>query len=74
MPVSPSTMPTLLRRLLADDSGQDMIEYALLTVFFGLAAVAALGITDGLGANYTGLTTSTNALWQTPNPLPPAGP
>ncbi len=34
-------VPTWLRRIARDDSGQDVVEYALLTAFFGLAALAA---------------------------------
>ena len=32
-----------LRNLLRDDSGQDLIEYALVAAIIGLAAVAAMG-------------------------------
>ena len=36
-----------LRRLWADDNGQDLIEYALLSAFIGLAGVAVF---SGMGA------------------------
>ncbi len=43
----------MLRRLLLDDSGQDLVEYALLVAFVGLTALAAwLAIQDSLGAAY----------------------
>ena len=33
----------ILNNLLADESGQDLIEYALVAALIGLAAVAAMG-------------------------------
>lgn len=33
----------LLQRLLIDESGQDLIEYALLSALIGFAAVAGMG-------------------------------
>lgn len=33
----------LLKRLLSDDSGQDLIEYALVAALLALSAVAAMG-------------------------------
>jgi pilus assembly protein Flp/PilA len=36
-------MKQLLKNLLAEESGQDMIEYALIAALVGLGAVAALG-------------------------------
>ena len=35
-------MNNLLRRLVREDDGQDLIEYALLAAFISLAAVAAI--------------------------------
>jgi Flp pilus assembly pilin Flp len=64
-------MPTWLRRIARDDSGQDVVEYALLTAFFGLAALAAwTSIRDALGSGYTGTTSGMQGLW---NPPPPGG-
>ena len=34
---------TTIRRLLLDSSGQDLIEYAVLTAFIALAIIAVLG-------------------------------
>ena len=34
-------MRTMLRRFLRDENGQDVIEYALLSAFIGVCAVAA---------------------------------
>jgi pilus assembly protein Flp/PilA len=33
----------LLKRLLSDDSGQDLIEYALVAALIALSAIAAMG-------------------------------
>ena len=64
-------MRTWLLRIARDDSGQDVVEYALLTAFFGLAALAAwTSIRDGLGAGYTGTTSGVQSLW---DPPPPSG-
>ena len=60
-----------LRRLVRDDRGQDVVEYTLLTAFFGLAALAAwTGIRDAVGLNYSGATTGVQGLW---TPPPPSG-
>ena len=64
-------MVSFLQRLVRDDRGQDVVEYALLTAFFGLCAVAAwAGIRDAVGLNYTGATTGVQGLW---DPPPPSG-
>jgi len=60
-----------LLQLLRDDEGQDLIEYALLTAFFALSAVAAWEtIRDAVGLTYTGATTGVQGLW---DPPPPSG-
>lgn len=47
--------PDVLRRLLDDDSGQDLVEYALLTAFFMLCALAMWpGIRDAIAASQSG--------------------
>jgi pilus assembly protein Flp/PilA len=43
-------MTALLARLVRDDEGQDLIEYALLAAFIALAAVAAITLL-GSGIN-----------------------
>jgi len=51
-------------RLIADDSGQDIIEYALLTTAIGLCAFVAFSLWGGSISNtYNVLTTTTNNLW-----------
>jgi Flp pilus assembly pilin Flp len=65
-------MPLLFWRLICDDRGQDVIEYALLTAAIGLAGVAAWPlITTAIGVNYQGLDTETQDLWEMPNPAGP---
>ena len=62
-------MVSTLRRLLADDSGQDLIEYALLTSFVSLTVFAVFDVLrDGIGFVYGTWNTSANAVWETPPP------
>lgn len=58
-----------LKRFVADQGGQDLIEYALLSAVVGLVALAtmnALGIT--IGTVYSSLNTAVNGLWEAPAP------
>jgi Flp pilus assembly pilin Flp len=49
------SMTTMLFRLLQEESGQDIIEYALLTTFIGLVGVLAwVNIKNGVGNAYAG--------------------
>jgi Flp pilus assembly pilin Flp len=60
-----------LRRLLREDDGQDLVEYALLAAFVGLAGSAALSeLETSLGVAYAGWDTATQALWVMPEPGP----
>ena len=62
-------MPAWLLRIAREDSGQDVVEYALLTAFFGLAALAAwTSIRDALALGYT--RTTDGIPW---DPPPPGG-
>ena len=66
-------MPTgsraFLIRLFADDSGQDLVEYALLTVVVGIAgAVAAPYVSNAIDYVYGTWVTETNDLWVSPDP------
>ena len=61
-----------LRRLWADDSGQDLIEYALLSAFIGLAGVAAFsGMGATLRTTYTSWVASADAAVEMPPPITP---
>jgi Flp pilus assembly pilin Flp len=62
-------MSRFLSRLLADDIGQDLIEYALLTSFVGLVGIASIGfISNAIQYVYGTWTGGTNNLWESPDP------
>ena len=56
--------PPSLRHLLYDDSGQDLIEYALVAALVGLGALAAMkGLKNSIGNTFNGVGNSlTNAV------------
>jgi Flp pilus assembly pilin Flp len=61
----------LLDRLIADENGQDLIEYALLTSAIGFCAVVAMNVLGGaINVVYTSWTGGVNSLWEVPNPKP----
>jgi pilus assembly protein Flp/PilA len=47
-------MKQLLKNLMTEDSGQDLIEYALVAALVGLGAVASLNILKNTVANTLG--------------------
>jgi pilus assembly protein Flp/PilA len=52
-------MKELLKRLSSEDSGQDLIEYALIAAFIGLGAVASIkGLVNSIGNTFTGVGTT----------------
>jgi hypothetical protein len=58
-----------LRRLLVDDEAQDLVEYALLTAFVGLAGMAGwAAIQAAIQQIYAAWDTAEQNLWQPPNP------
>ena len=58
-------MTELLRRLLRDEDGQDVIEYALLTAGIGLMGVVAWpAIAAGIGDAYQRFDTRTQNIWE----------
>ena len=62
---------TLLDRLFREDSGQDLVEYALLTMVVGFAgAVAAPYLSNAISFVYGTWVNETNNIWESP---PPAG-
>ena len=64
-------MTSLLFRLLIDETGQDLVEYMLLTGAIAIASVAALtAIGPAMRAVYTGWDTETQRIWE---PQAPAG-
>ncbi len=56
-------------RFLADDSAQDLVEYALLGAFVGVISVLVWqNIVTLLGDRYTEYNTNLPQLWEPPNP------
>lgn len=57
-------MKALLKRLATEDSGQDLIEYALVAALVGLGAVVAMkGLKNSIGNSFNGVGNSlTNAV------------
>ena len=59
-----------MARLVVNDRGQDLIEYALLTAFIGLAGAAALNlVAASMNTTYDGWGTGINNLWEPEAPL-----
>lgn len=65
-----NSLRRLFARLLHDESGQDVIEYALLTAFIGTVGVLAWqNIGSGIGSAYSGWDTGVQSLSAcTPDP------
>ena len=63
-------MRATLKRLLWDDDGQDLVEYALLVAFVSLTVLAAvLALQDAIGATYISLDANEQGLGAvTPDP------
>ena len=60
----------LLTRFIAEEDGQDVIEYALLTALIGLCAVAVFNLWNGaISRTYSSWNTGANKLWD-PEPKP----
>jgi pilus assembly protein Flp/PilA len=52
----------VLNRLMSDESGQDLIEYALVAALVGLAAVTAMkGVGTAISNAFTGVSSSLNS-------------
>jgi Flp pilus assembly pilin Flp len=63
-------MKTLLS-LLFDDSGDDLLEYALLTALVGVAGAVALALMPGIiNTVYSSWDTATQDAWQPQDPIP----
>jgi len=57
-------MKQIAKNLIAEESGQDLIEYALVAALVGLGAVAAMrGLSTSIGSTFNGVGNSlTNAV------------
>ena len=61
------------RRLLSEDEGQDLIEYAFLCLFVALATIAGwMAIRQAMTVSYAAMDTAEQTIWRAPDP-PPAG-
>ena len=62
-------MLNLLMRLLREDDGQDVVEYALLTAGIGISGVATWPLIEaGISTAYKKYNTQTQNAWEVPNP------
>jgi Flp pilus assembly pilin Flp len=60
---------SLLNRLLVDEGGQDLIEYALLTGAIGFAGVVGFNLIGiAINAVYGSWDAAVNSLWEPPDP------
>ena len=67
-------MRTLFRRLLVEDDGQELVEYALLSAFVMLASITAIeALKSALQAAYTSWNTAAQSCWDMPAPGAGAG-
>jgi len=63
-------MRTVIRRLLQEETGQDLVEYALLTSLIGFASAGVFPyIMNAIGNVYLTWETSVNGLWEPGDPL-----
>jgi Flp pilus assembly pilin Flp len=59
----------LAARFIADESAQDLVEYALLGAFIGVVAVVVwANISTLIGVRYAEYNTDVNDLWAPPEP------
>jgi Flp pilus assembly pilin Flp len=65
-------MRRYFRRWLCEEAGQDLVEYALLASFIGLAGLAGYSaISTAIGNNYSQSNSSVQGLWEIPAPPAP---
>jgi len=62
-------MKRWVRALVGDDAGQDLIEYALLALFIGVAALVAWqAIATAIGTSYPSYDSGVQGIWEPPDP------
>ena len=60
---------SLLTVFLVDDTGQDLVEYALLTSAIGFAGAVAFSLlASSINTVYSGWDGGVNGLWEVPTP------
>ncbi len=63
-------MKALIARFIGEESGQDLIEYALLSAFIGLAGFAAFQwLATGIASAYSSWDGANQGLWEPDDPL-----
>jgi Flp pilus assembly pilin Flp len=63
-----------LVRLVCDDNGQDLVEYAFLCAFVALVTAAGwAAVRDALASTYGVLDTAEQDLWKPPDPIASSG-
>jgi len=64
-----SSIRHFVARFVADETGQDLVEYALLAMFVALVTMAGLkAIENAIGAEYVDWDTDEQNLWIPPDP------
>ena len=62
-------MRILFRRFVAEDAGQDLVEYALVAAFVALASIAGINLVQkALKTTYSSWNTNMQNCWQMPAP------
>jgi Flp pilus assembly pilin Flp len=62
-------MRRIVLRLVHDERGQDLIEYALLTSFIAFAGLAVMDVLlNAINNTYGSQETAVNSLWEPPAP------
>jgi Flp pilus assembly pilin Flp len=60
---------TMIGRLVRNEEGEDLVEYAYLTLFIAIAGAATLtALQAAIGAAYGTSAGAVDGLWQPPNP------
>ena len=64
--------PALLVRFCREESGQDLIEYGLLTGIITISSILVFGLIQGkMGSAYSGWESTGRANWVPANPITP---
>ena len=62
-------MKNLIARFIREEEGQDVIEYGLLSAFFGIVCIAVwLSIEGRLRTSYQNYDSNTQTIWASPDP------
>lgn len=65
-----NVLKRFIARVVLDEDGQDLIEYALLSAFIGLAGALAFPlVAAAMNTTYGNWDAGINGLWEPPNPM-----